>query len=138
MPEPACQPEPENVTRLAVLPCGIASPLVISEHGDGDDSEIAFIDDLDGDAVEADLYLWISGDTMVAAPEIAALRAALDDGAAGAFATTPFGRRVTEAYEEGAGVVIAADIASFSAEVMAGDESEEGQEALEATGLATN
>ena len=82
----------------------------------------------------AELYVWTSEDTLLAAPELATLRQAL--GAADraeSFVDTAFGHRIRDAYAEGAGVLIAADLGHFgAAEAIDGPTAE----TLEATGLA--
>ncbi|MDX1643688.1 MAG: FecR domain-containing protein [Thermoanaerobaculia bacterium] len=82
----------------------------------------------------AELYVWTSEDILLAAPELATLRQAL--GAADraeSFVDTAFGHRIRDAYAEGAGVLIAADLGHFgAAEAIDGPTAE----TLEATGLA--
>ncbi len=107
----------------------------MAQHADTDSVAIAFVDTIDEAVAEAELYVWMDGDTLIAAADLDDLRAALsaDTESAGGFAVTSFGQRVAEAYREGAGVVIAVDISSFAASMIASEGA--GGNVLEATGL---
>ncbi|MDX6575866.1 MAG: hypothetical protein QOE96_1819 [Blastocatellia bacterium] len=54
-----------------------------------------------------ELYVWIAGDILVAAPKLDQLQAVAK---AGTFTSTPFYNRIAGVYREGAGLVIAADL----------------------------
>ncbi len=54
------------------------------------------------------LYVWISGDTLVASPKLERLQA-IAKGNSG-FSATPFYARIAQVYSEGAGIVLAADL----------------------------
>ncbi len=106
------------------------------EHGDMEG--IVFIDDpARAPATDGDVYIWMEGDTLIASDKLEGLRSALAAAASGStdFVTTRFGQRVEEAYAEGAGVLIAADIERFAASQMAETELGDERATLEATGL---
>ena len=110
-----------------------------ADNGDEEDhSSVAFLDDPAAlPAEDAEMYVWMGDDTMVAAGDIDSLRTALGkiSGGGGQFTSTPFGQRILEAYREGAGVVIAVDIKSFTAAEMLGEEDAAERASLEETGL---
>ena len=54
------------------------------------------------------LYVWISGDTLVASPKLEQLQTVAK--ANSAFSATPFYSRIAQVYSEGAGIVVAADL----------------------------
>ena len=56
-----------------------------------------------------ELYVWISGDVLVASPKLDQLQALAKNPTSG-FAATPFYARVADVYREGAGLVVAADL----------------------------
>src|SRR4051794_36518048 len=51
------------------------------------------------------LYVWISGDTLVASPKLEQLQTIAKGG--GGFSATPFYSRIAQVYSEGAGIVLA-------------------------------
>jgi hypothetical protein len=54
------------------------------------------------------LYVWIDGDVLVASPKLDQLQAVAN--AANGFPGTPFYSRIAQVYQEGAGIVVAADL----------------------------
>lgn len=109
----------------------------VAEHG-GDMEGVTFLDDAAATPSEdADLVIWMSDDTLVASDRVSTLRSALAamSSGEGSFAATGFGQRVSEAYREGAGVVIAADIERVAATKLAEGELGEDRQTLEASGL---
>lgn len=54
------------------------------------------------------LYVWISGDILVASPKLERLQAVARGGRG--FSATPFYSRIAQVYSEGAGIVLAADL----------------------------
>lgn len=102
--------------------------------GHGDEQPVAFLEPsgaVPSDA--ADLYVWTNEDTLLAAPALTILRQALGvDRRSGSFVDTAFGRRIRDAYADGAGVLIAADLGRLGA--SDGIESDD-LRAMEATGL---
>lgn len=107
--------------------------------GDGRPGSVAFLESgEDPTAADADLYVWMGDDTLLAASKLETLREALAvrTGVADrSFAGSDFGRRVQQAYAEGAGVLIAADLERFTSRKMAKGESAGERRALEATGV---
>jgi ferric-dicitrate binding protein FerR (iron transport regulator) len=134
---------------------GEPSPLVLAElrdaaglrqfveeqmalHSGEIDGAVVFVDESGAASSESgELFVWLGDETLVAAPDLAALRAALGamGGSDTGFAATRFGQRVADAYEEGAGVVIAADIARFADSGLMASESDGERAALDASGL---
>jgi ferric-dicitrate binding protein FerR (iron transport regulator) len=80
--------------------------------GSGKGPQIQWIDDpkiAQPSAVTGDkLYAWIAGDVLVASPKLEGLQA-IAKGASG-FSGTPFYARIAGVYNEGAGIVLAADL----------------------------
>ncbi|HYW70281.1 MAG TPA: FecR domain-containing protein [Pyrinomonadaceae bacterium] len=54
------------------------------------------------------LYVWIDGDVLVGSPKLEQLQVVANGG--GAFSGTPFYARIAQVYQEGAGIVVAADL----------------------------
>lgn len=54
------------------------------------------------------LYVWISGDVLVASPKLEQLQTIATGGST--FSATPFYSRIAQVYSEGAGIVLAADL----------------------------
>lgn len=54
------------------------------------------------------LYVWISGDVLVASPKLEQLQTIAKGGST--FSATPFYTRIAQVYSEGAGIVLAADL----------------------------
>jgi hypothetical protein len=81
---------------------------------------VSFVEDpqaLAGQVEEArsgnDLFIWIHNDILVAGPKAGVLNevaATVKSSSAGAFVRTPFQARLAELYEEGAGLIVAADL----------------------------
>src|SRR6185369_15437247 len=59
-------------------------------------------------AADRQLYVWINGDIMVASPKLEGLQAIARGGSN--FSSTPFYSRIAGVYQEGAGIVLAADL----------------------------
>lgn len=59
-------------------------------------------------ATDRQLYVWINGDIMVASPKLEGLQAIARGGSN--FSSTPFYARIAGVYQEGAGIVVAADL----------------------------
>ena len=59
-------------------------------------------------ATDRQLYVWINGDIMVASPKLEGLQAIARGGSN--FSSTPFYSRIAGVYQEGAGIVVAADL----------------------------
>ncbi len=59
-------------------------------------------------ATDKQLYVWIAGDVLVASPKLDGLQT-IAKGASG-FSATPFYSRIAGVYNEGAGIVVAADL----------------------------
>lgn len=77
----------------------------------GKTPQVTWIDDprnAQPTAGDKQLYVWISGDTLVASPKLERLQA-IAKGNSG-FSATPFYARIAQVYSEGAGIVLAADL----------------------------
>jgi hypothetical protein len=59
-------------------------------------------------AGDKQLYVWISGDVLVASPKLERLQAIARGGST--FSATPFYSRIAQVYSDGAGIVVAADL----------------------------
>jgi FecR-like protein len=75
------------------------------------------------------LFVWISGDILVASPNLEQLQAIAKGGSS--FSATPFYSRIAQVYSEGAGIVLAADLETIIAHtrgvrrIAVGDEKEQ-------------
>jgi len=71
---------------------------------------IRFVDDISSASAtdKADLYAWINGDVLAAAPKLEFVKQAAAAG--GAFSRTSFYSKLNDVYNEGAGFLIAADL----------------------------
>jgi hypothetical protein len=108
--------EPDGPTVLATLtnPAGfrsfvenqLAAFAAISRKSPA----IRFVDDpgAASDSDKSDLYAWINGDVLVAAPKLGFVKQAA--AVSGGFAKGSFHRHIAEVYREGAGFIIAADL----------------------------
>lgn len=84
------------------------------------------------------MFIVVGSDLVVAAPTLEALRdfhARVKRGAGG-FASTPFGQRLTQAYTDGAGLLIGADLEQMSSRAEAGMKRESQRVAFERSGLS--
>jgi hypothetical protein len=69
-----------------------------------------------------DLYVWIQDNLFVASPELQQLQrvsTALSNGNVSSFTATPFRNRIAQVYQEGAGLVVAADLEKVVASTKA-------------------
>jgi hypothetical protein len=80
---------------------------------------IQFVEDprtaaaIEGDKKNDRLYVWIQSDLFVASPRIEQLQVvarAIDNGGTSTFTSSPFRNRIAEVYQEGAGLVVAANL----------------------------
>ena len=102
----------------------------------------ATIDSAETGAKKEELYVWIQNDLFAASPklqelqELATLRA---NGGSSSFAATPFHDRIASVYQEGAGLVVAANlekvVAQTKAERSKGPDAEKHENALNQLGL---
>jgi hypothetical protein len=95
-----------------------------------------------GDTKNEQLYLWIRNDLLVASPKLQQLRdlsGVLANGTTSAFAATPFRDRIAQVYQEGAGLVVAANLAEVVAqtrpEIAKGPEGGKREDALNKLGI---
>jgi ferric-dicitrate binding protein FerR (iron transport regulator) len=113
----------------------------IAEHGagvDGEASGLVFIDDpAVAPPADGDVYVWMNGDTLIASDRLESLRSALGAVAGGptGFAASRFGQRIADAYRDGAGVLIGADLERVAAAKLTEVDSGEERAMLEASGL---
>ena len=89
-----------------------------------------------------ELYVWMSGDLFAASPRFEQLQAVanlLQKGGTSSFTATPFHNRIAQVYEEGAGLVIAANLEQVIQQTQAvraqGKGGEERENALERLGV---
>src|SRR5215467_3345288 len=69
-----------------------------------------------------DLYVWIQGDLFAASPELRQLQnvaTAIGNGSVSSFTATPFRNRIAQVYQEGAGLVVAANLEKVVASTKA-------------------
>ena len=88
------------------------------------------------------LYVWIQSNLFVASPKLQQLQgvaAAVTNGSAGSFSSTPFHDRIAQVYQEGAGLVVAANlekvVAATKAERSKGPDAEKHEAALNKLGI---
>jgi hypothetical protein len=89
-----------------------------------------------------DLYVWIQGNLLVASPELQQLQSvatAIGNGNVSSFTSTPFRNRIAQVYQEGAGLVVAANlekvVASTKAERAKNQDAAKHESALNQLGL---
>jgi hypothetical protein len=89
-----------------------------------------------------DLYVWIQGNLFAASPELQQLQrvaTAIGNGNLSSFTATPFRNRIAQVYQEGAGLVVAANlekvVASTKAERSKGPDAAKQESALNQLGL---
>jgi FecR protein len=88
------------------------------------------------------LYVWIQSNLFVASPKLEQLQgvaAAVTNGSTGSFSSTPFHDRIAQVYQEGAGLVVAANlekvVAATKAERTKGPDAEKQEAALNKLGI---
>jgi len=87
------------------------------------------------------LYVWIQSNLFAASPKLQQLQgvAAATNGSASSFSTTPFHNRIAQVYQEGAGLVVAANlekvVAATKAERSKGPDAEKQETALNKLGI---
>jgi len=88
------------------------------------------------------LYVWIQSNLFVASPKLQQLQgvaAAVTNGSTGSFSSTPFHDRIAQVYQEGAGLVVAANlekvVAATKAERTNGPDAEKQEAALNKLGI---
>ncbi|HEV2989406.1 MAG TPA: FecR domain-containing protein [Candidatus Angelobacter sp.] len=91
-----------------------------------------------GQGKHDEMFILVGSDFVVAAPSIEALRdfTARAKRGSGGFASTPFGQRLTQAYSEGAGLLIGADLEQMSNKVQTGMKRESERAAFEHSGFS--
>src|SRR5205807_1598811 len=84
------------------------------------------------------MFILVGSDLVVAAPTLEALRdfTARAKRGSGGFASTPFGQRLTQAYTEGAGLLIGADLEQMTSRAQAGMKRESQRAAFERSGFS--
>lgn len=110
----------------------------IDEHADGSTVPVVFVDEAGvAPTTDGEMFVYLGGDTLIGAGDLDSLRAALRaiSGSGTEFRATGFGQRVAEAYESGAGVIIAADITRFTESEMVTAEMGDDGEFLQESGL---
>jgi hypothetical protein len=117
--------------------------------GDQGKSKIQFVDDpmtvqlsAEGEGKHDQLYVWIRNDLMVASPNLQPLRdlsGVLANGSTSGFAATPFRDRIAQVYQEGAGLVVAANLEEIvtqaKPELTKGKDGEKQEAALNKLGI---
>jgi hypothetical protein len=91
-----------------------------------------------GPAKPDQMFILVGSDLVVAASSIEALRDFTErvKRGSGGFATTPFGQRLAQAYTEGAGLLIGADLEQMSNRAQAGMKRESERAAFERSGFS--
>ena len=125
----------------------------IAKYADGnkDKARIQFVDDplavVPTDQADSDqkknerLYVWITSDLFAASPKLQALQnmQSAQNGGGSSFNTTPFHARIAQTYEEGAGLVVAANLERVleqtSAQRAKGPEAAKHEAALKQLGI---
>jgi len=110
----------------------------LAEHEGAISAPVVFVDESGAaSSSEGELFVFLGGDTLIAAADLASLRNALGaiSGTDTGFRQTDFGQRIAAAYREGAGVIIAADIARFAQSQAVAAEMGDDREFLAASGL---
>jgi hypothetical protein len=96
----------------------------------------------DSETKHDDLYVWIQNDLLAASPKLQQLQdlaTLLNGGGVSSFTATPFHERIARVYEEGAGLVVAANLEKVVAQTKAdrskGPDAEKRESALNQLGL---
>ncbi len=93
------------------------------------------------DAKSEKLYVWIQSNLFVASPKLQQLQnvAAITNGSASSFSSSPFHNRIAQVYQQGAGLVVAANlekvVANTKAERAKGPDAEKQETALNKLGI---
>lgn len=122
---------------------------IATYHGQGKDAPIHFVDEQQvmngtvqpshtGQGKYEEMFVLVGSDLAVAAPTTEALRDFLtrEKRGSGGFASTPFGQRLSQAYTEGAGLLIGADLEQMSNRAQAGMKGESQRAAFERSGFS--
>jgi hypothetical protein len=115
-------------------------------NGQQDKPKVTFVEDPLAPATSTseskhELYVWIHDDLLAASPKLDGLRnlASISKGGNSGFAATPFHDRITQVYQEGAGLVVAANlekvVAQTKAERAKGADAEKRESALSQLGI---
>jgi hypothetical protein len=125
----------------------------IAKHSNGakDKPQILFVDDpltataavaTDANQKNEQLYVWIQGDLFAASPKLTALQTlstSVKSGGKSRFTSTPFYGRIAQVYQEGAGLVVGANlervIAQTKSQRVQGAAGEKREGALEQFGV---
>jgi hypothetical protein len=114
----------------------------LARHGHAGDSHVHVLDEQQLNALsgpgEKELFVLVRPDFVAASGNVAALQgfdAALNQGAGG-FAGTPFGRRMSAAYEKGAGMLFGANLQAMAAHHAEAYPSQHHEQVMAQTGLA--
>ncbi|HET8782233.1 MAG TPA: FecR domain-containing protein [Pyrinomonadaceae bacterium] len=110
-------------------------------------SKLAFVEDPKTAVPAADgsnerLYLWIQNNLFVASPKLQQLQdvqAVIAGGGQSSFTATPFRNRIAQVYQEGAGLVVAANlekvVADTKADRMKGNDGAKNESAMQQLGI---
>jgi hypothetical protein len=108
-------------------------------------SKLVFVEDPKTGAIvdgNERLYLWIQNNLFAASPSLQQLQnvqAAIADGGQSSFTATPFRNRIAQVYQEGAGLVVAANlekvVADTKAERMKGNDGAKNESAMQQLGI---
>lgn len=96
-----------------------------------DDPQTATQDVLPDGKTPDELWIWIDGDLVAAAPKLAQLQKlalSLRNAGDAKFAGSPFHARIAEIYKEGAGLVVAADLEKIVTQALREDQARTGRE----------
>ncbi len=121
----------------------------IAKYAGGKDKpEIVFVEDpatataTSTDDKREKLYVWIQSNLFVASPRLERLQSvatAVTNGSTSSFSSTPFHNRIAQVYQEGAGLVVAANlekvVAKTKAERAKGPDAEKQEAALNKLGI---
>jgi len=108
--------------------------------------QIQFVEDpakaTDGDTKNERLYVWIQNGLFAASPKLAQLQQlqnVLGNGGASSFTSTPFRERIAQVYQQGTGIVVAANLEKVVAQIEAqrpkGPEADKKDSALKQLGI---
>lgn len=125
---------------------GFLEQQIAKYSGGGHGPEIQFVENplttTDAGAKNERLYIWIQDNLFAASPKLAQLQqlaTVLSTGGTSSFTATPFRNRIAQVYEDGAGIVVAANlekvVAKARAEHAKGPEAEKQEDALNKLGI---
>lgn len=108
--------------------------------------QIQFVEDplkaTDAATTNERLYVWIQDDLFAASPKLAQLQQlanVMSNGGSSSFTSTPFRERIAQVYQQGAGIVVAANLEKVVAQVEAqrpqGPEADKKENALKQLGI---